>query len=572
MRLLLIALLSLGLFFRLAHLDHKLYWYDEAFTSLRAAGYTEAEVVQHFAASDIVSVAELQQFQQPAPDRSIRDTIHSLATEDNQHPPLYYTIAYFWSRWVGSSVADYRLLPALFSLLSLPIVYWLSQELFVRIGRIGGSQSRLPGWVAVGLFAISPFQINYAQESRQYSLWGTTTLLSTAVLLWAIRVQSFRSWAIYALTLVLNFYTFLLAGLVAVAHAIYVICTSGFWTNKGTSSFGKFSSGVQLYCGLVCYGIANLVGVVAFLPWLWVLLNHLSQAQTVTDWTNAKQSLLRLGLTWASIVARVFYDRGETIGDRLVQFGIVVLVGYAFYYLCRYTPRRVWLLVVALTFVPVLPLLLADLALGGIRSTFPRYFVPSLIGIQLAVVYLLSAKLNDGKLWRWIGLGLCCAGVVSSVASFSAPTWWTKTISHENAAVATVINQSTAPLLVSDAETGDLLALSHLLKPEVALLIRPRCYTCRSSLYSSTQSSIHSATARQIQTARQTQAAEPLHSVIAEMRDRPLGHYSELFFFHPRSSKAWRQAFKAQKLTLQPISLDKQKSEVLWRIVNKLDL
>lgn len=186
MRFLLIALLSLGFLFRFANLDHKVYWYDETFTSLRAAGYTEAEVVQHFAKSSIVRAAELQQYQQPNANKTLADTLRSLATEDNQHPPLYYAIAHFWLR-VSSSVAAMRFLPAVFSLLSLPCVYWLCQELFVKTGQFN---SALPAWLAVGLWAISPFQIIYGQESRQYSLWGTLTLLLTAALLRAIRLPS----------------------------------------------------------------------------------------------------------------------------------------------------------------------------------------------------------------------------------------------------------------------------------------------------------------------------------------------------------------------------------------------
>ncbi|HEY9735675.1 MAG TPA: hypothetical protein V6D06_05305, partial [Trichocoleus sp.] len=38
--------LTLGILLRFVGLGHQPYWYDEAFTSLRAAGYTEAEVVQ----------------------------------------------------------------------------------------------------------------------------------------------------------------------------------------------------------------------------------------------------------------------------------------------------------------------------------------------------------------------------------------------------------------------------------------------------------------------------------------------------------------------------------------------
>lgn len=532
MRFLLVVLLSLGLFFRVADLNHKVYWYDETFTALRASGYTEAEVVQHFATASIVNAAALQHYQQPAADRGVVATWQSLATEDNQHPPFYYTLANLWSRLAGSSVAASRLLPALLSLLGLPAVYWLCQELFYKTGPF---HTRLPAWIGVALFAISPFQVIYAQEARQYSLWSTVTLLMTAALLRAIRVQSLASWGLYALMLVLNLYTFLLSGFVIAGHSIYVLLRD----NWGWRSSWRYLT-------------ATLCGVVLFLPWGWVLLHNLSQAESVTHWTSAHLSWPTLGLTWVSIIGRIFYDRGTLLLDRMVQASLVLLVGYAFYCLCRNTARRVWLLIVTLSVMPVLPLMLADLGLGGLRSTFPRYFIPTLLGVQLAVVYLFSEKLSNPlpstrQRWQWIAAALCGAGLISCIASWQAPTWWQKTLSQENLAVAALVNQADRPLLVSDAETGDLLSLSHALKPEVALLIRPRCSTCR------------------------IPAAEALDATLSPFLTADGKNYRSVFLFHPRSSKIWRRSLKSQQnLGFELIALnDQPNNKVLWRIVNK---
>jgi uncharacterized membrane protein len=538
-RFLLIALLSLGLLFRFANLDHKVYWYDETFTSFRAAGYTEAEIVQHFATPTIVPAAELQQYQQPAPNKTLIDTLQSLATEDNQHPPLYYGIAHYWLQFVGSSAAAMRFLPAVFSLLSLPCVYWLCQELFVKTGQFS---TTLPAWVAVAVWAISPFQVVYGQESRQYSLWGTTTLLMTAALLRAIRLPSAVNWGSYAVTVAINLYIFPLAGLVTCAHGVYVLFREG-WLPKLRFNWQ------QPWVG---YGLSSLLGVALFLPWVWVLMINLSQAQSVTSWISNQQTLPQLLLTWASIIGRVFYDRGTTSPDRLIQIGILLLVGYGFYHLCRYTPRLIWLLVVTLTVVPVLPLMLADVLLGGIRSTFPRFFIPSLLGIQLGVVYLLSAKLSNPlhrQHWRWIAGFVCCVGIISCGASAQASTWWTKVHNQEIPAVAEIVNQAERPLLVSDAETGDLLALSHWLKPDTEILIQPRCYTCHSEV------------------------AETLNADF--LQQIPVG-YSDVFLYHPRGLKVWHQSLEQHPIyRFVPVNLNIEtrtrnyNNKVLYQIVNK---
>ena len=45
LRFLVIATLTLGIFFRVSHIGQKVYWHDEVFTSIRAAGYTGEEII-----------------------------------------------------------------------------------------------------------------------------------------------------------------------------------------------------------------------------------------------------------------------------------------------------------------------------------------------------------------------------------------------------------------------------------------------------------------------------------------------------------------------------------------------
>jgi len=88
-------LLVLGILFRGINLDKKVYWYDETFTSLRVAGYTEAEAVENLSKNRLIRVEEILKYQRFNPERSVVDTIKSLAIEDTQHPPLYYGLARF---------------------------------------------------------------------------------------------------------------------------------------------------------------------------------------------------------------------------------------------------------------------------------------------------------------------------------------------------------------------------------------------------------------------------------------------------------------------------------------------
>ena len=161
-----------------------------------------------------IGIEDLQKYQRLAPEKSLTDTVKSLAIEDSQHPPLYYLMVRLWVQQFGSSVAAIRTLSALISLVAFPCLFWLCLELF---------ESSLVGWVALTLLAVSPIHILFAQEAREYSLWTVTILLSSASLLRAMRLNTTFSWGIYAISLALSFYTFLLSGLVAIGHFVYVL-------------------------------------------------------------------------------------------------------------------------------------------------------------------------------------------------------------------------------------------------------------------------------------------------------------------------------------------------------------
>ncbi|MBD2045345.1 hypothetical protein H6F78_07000 [Coleofasciculus sp. FACHB-64] len=109
---LVISVLVLGIFFRFANLDRKVYQHDEAFTSMRISGYSKPEVQQQLFDGRVISVENLQRYQRPNSEKDLIDTMQVLA-QYPEHPPLYYVMARFWVQCFGSSVAVTRSLGAL---------------------------------------------------------------------------------------------------------------------------------------------------------------------------------------------------------------------------------------------------------------------------------------------------------------------------------------------------------------------------------------------------------------------------------------------------------------------------
>jgi uncharacterized membrane protein len=439
--------LALGIFFRFVHLDRKVYWHDETLTSLRIFGYTETELVQAVFDGEIITAEQLQQFQQPSPEKDLSDTITALAG-NAEHPPLYYLMARLWASWFGSSVAAMRSLTAVISVLALPCIYWLCLELF---------GSAPVGLIAIAVTAISPFHVLYAQEAREYSLWTVTILLSSAVLLRAMRLGNAVSWAFYAVTVALGLYTHLLAVLVSVSHGIYV------WLSK--HPFDK---------ALKPYLVASSAGFLSFTPWIIVVVSGFLKIHDIT--AGSRQNLILSSLIdkWFLNFNRIFLDQEQ--GSLNILF--VILAVYSLYFLCRKTPRSVWLLVISLTGVTAFTLLLPDVVMGGRRSTLMRYVTPCCLGIQLAVSYLIATQLNAKKVYQQrIAKALLAViitlGLIGNSISAQAEVWWTKSRARSGhyLPVADILNESNRPLLISDADPIALLATSRYLQLDTPMLL-----------------------------------------------------------------------------------------------------
>jgi uncharacterized membrane protein len=459
-RFLLIILLALGVVFRFVNLDGRVYWIDEVYTSLRISGYTQAEVIQEVSRGQVIGIEDLQKYQRPSPEKSVIGTVKGLALEEPQIPPLYFILARFWEQIFGHSPAVTRGFSALISLLAFPCIYWLCLELF---------QSPLTAGVAMALIAVSPFQVIYAKEARNYSLWAVIILLSSWALLRAIRVNKRLNWLVYGTTVALGFYAHLFFALVAIAHGIYVLAIQSFRWSKIVTA----------------YLLASLAGLLAFTPWILIVINYSSSVTNTTGWQSQRKSLLSLITTWVGNISRAFLDLGVNsyasatylIPLSVLILIIVALVIYSVYFLCKNTPLRVWLFVVLLIAVPALALILPDLIVGGYRSAMSRYLMPCQLGIHLAVAYLLSTKITSSfarsweqKLWQVSAMVLFSCAVVSCTVSSQAETWWNMAYGYQVSPVAGIINKATQPLVVSELSgnnLGNLLALSYRLKAPV---------------------------------------------------------------------------------------------------------
>jgi hypothetical protein len=128
-------------------------------------------------------------------------------------PPLYYCLAWLWTRLFGTGEAGLRSLSALFGVLVIPVAYGLGST----------AVSRRVGLVLAALVTFNPLLIWYSQEGRAYALLVLLTALSLLALLRALRTSAPRAFAAWALASVLAMTTHYYAVLVIAPQAIWLL-------------------------------------------------------------------------------------------------------------------------------------------------------------------------------------------------------------------------------------------------------------------------------------------------------------------------------------------------------------
>jgi mannosyltransferase len=94
-------------------------------------------------------------------------------------PPLYYLVAWLWTRPFGTGEVGVRSLSALAGTLTLPVVFAIGRELV----------SERAGLVAAAIAAFNPLLVWYSQEARAYAL---LVLLSALAVLFFVRALEGR--------------------------------------------------------------------------------------------------------------------------------------------------------------------------------------------------------------------------------------------------------------------------------------------------------------------------------------------------------------------------------------------
>ena len=174
-RVTLFLLLATGAALRLAALASKPFWFDECFS---------------------VEVARIDW----------RNFLHLLWWRE-ANMTLYYLLLRVWLHF-GKSEFFIRSLSVVFSVATIPAIYWLARLFY----------NRQVALIAASLFTFNAYSVRYAQEARSYALFLLLATLSSGFLIAWLREPGRRNWLGYILSCILAVYAHLYALLLVVAQ------------------------------------------------------------------------------------------------------------------------------------------------------------------------------------------------------------------------------------------------------------------------------------------------------------------------------------------------------------------
>jgi uncharacterized membrane protein len=295
-------------------------------------------------------------------------------------PPLYYLLAWVWSKPFGLSEVGLRSLSALFGMLTVPVVFAIGARL----------ASKRAGLIAAALVAFNPFLIWFSQDARAYAL---LILLSSLSLLFFVRAwqdeerRDYAAWAGFS-ALALATHYFAVFPIAVEAAALLVVA-------------------VRRRVEAIAAVAATAVVGLALLP----LAIHQRGGTHVDPFTSASiaRRAVQVGVSFAAGLQPSFGGGGSN-SHNVQILATVVLVGalpLAAIALVRQLPAassRDAIVVFLVGAIGVaLPL---ALALGGIDYFTPHNVAACLVPLLVAAGVGLAIY---APLWRALAVGVTCA-------------------------------------------------------------------------------------------------------------------------------------------------------------------
>lgn len=135
------------------------------------------------------------------------------------HPPAYYALMWFWTKFFGTSAGSMRFPSALFGTACIPLVFWLGVMI----------RQTAAGWIAAALVAVNGHQVFWSQVARMFTLASFLGLLATILLLYLARQGQSSRWLqfVYVFVLLVGLCTHIFFWMILAAHILWTLVNAG---------------------------------------------------------------------------------------------------------------------------------------------------------------------------------------------------------------------------------------------------------------------------------------------------------------------------------------------------------
>lgn len=388
-----LLIISIGIGLKFYKLDQQFFWDDEIATVLHVSGIS----MNDYEATIPVNTIFQRGFYDKIlalnnRDLNVTDQIHGLMLMPQLTPGQYYYLI-FWIRIFGDGYMSYRYFSVLLFLLSLPMLFLLSQKLF---------KSTISAWIAVSIYAVSPFFQMYGQEARYYMLWSLAIVCMHYLFLVASEKQTRLWWGIYVISGVFAVHVTVMFSLIYIMHLIYYLV---FYTDKWKPLFISLS-----------------LIFLSSLPWLIFIFINRSDIQQNLSWqTDAfGDSKLHEIILWQidaflSVFYNLYYPISSMPTIQISRLIFVILLVMSIIFLLKNgTKKQIWFVFLS-TFLGSVVMISEDMIRHSITSLLPRYSLLNFVGIILLITFIGEKLLRKNiRLFSLLFMVVILAGIYSS--------------------------------------------------------------------------------------------------------------------------------------------------------------
>jgi len=369
-----VSILAFGLYIRCSTVSVPLVWHDECTSISHAAGCSSADALAYMEDKEVTFGGVKETLLTAKKDQGVATIWRVLAKDDPHHAPVFPVLLNFWQRYINPDINQLRWATVVISLFQVPAMFWLAREL---------CRNNKGALLATALLAVSPVNLWYAQELREYSLLVVLILASSAAVVRAARTGNVRDWLIYAGLLSMAFYASSFTIFTLASHILFVLFTHG---PKIGKTYFAFSKTFLIFAGM-------LVGtLLACLPRFTVQLANAGQTMMMQQWMYAKRPMIDI-VNQALFNAFISqFDLYKDINNGYLNIAILsIILITCLVVIARSKERTTLLFIACWAGVSILCFWVPDLLFGGLRTTIVRYWLP--IPLSIVLTYAVGITL-----------------------------------------------------------------------------------------------------------------------------------------------------------------------------------